>query len=56
VNALSASASCKTSSELDFLCERFWMDWETAPQILNLFEESAIFAEQADPLVLRALL
>jgi hypothetical protein len=27
---------------------------KTAPQILNLFEESAIFAEQADPLVLRA--
>jgi hypothetical protein len=34
-----------------FVCERFWMDWETALQILNLFEESAIFAEQADPLV-----
>jgi len=49
---------CQLAAKLhrnsNVLCERFWMDWETAPQTLNLFEESAIFAEQADPLVLRA--
>ena len=46
---------CQLAAKLhrnsNVLCQRFWMDWESTPQSVNLSEASIISAEQADPLV-----
>jgi len=46
---------CQLAAKLhrnsNVLCQRFWMDWESTPQSVNLSEASTISAEKADPLV-----